>query len=315
MGVFALWLGNESSMFLANPVIDYEGRLLLTRGENWSAPADLANSDVTGEPGYVAFNTPILKRTRVAEGDVAWIAGKKFIEAYNDFIEGGGDDVLEISSWRVLTNGCALKVGRAFRFYDLGAALANETRHFYESRISQNLTEVDKASNAARFLYAGCVGVDSGERSVADALWFFLNSRYEEYKRSVMHASILQGVDESSIEAEIENRAAFYERDLTKSLKAEILRLKEQVAALQPPLHSGSQSHAHAIIADRGLGFIYGDSGLSNETSVDALVRSFPKFYGVGFKAKILSRVSRDDDPAIVYLDVDPISERMENDV
>jgi hypothetical protein len=237
VGLLALWSGNENALFIGNPVIQHNGEAALTRGENWSIPQDLTAGDVSGQPGYVPFTTPTLKKTSINEGDVAWIAGSAFMVSYRKFLRAGGDDVLSISSWTRRPDGCSFKFGLSKDFYLQGAKLAAAALGFYETRLSLSDSSPGEWDiSAARAIYDGVPGIDIAERQIVDAIWYHHVGDLEMYQRALTHAAIFNDTTEEEIESTIEKRASFYAKSSIRVDRSEFARLRAEIENLRSRL-------------------------------------------------------------------------------
>lgn len=230
VGLIALWSGMEASLFLGNPIIQYQGALRATRGESWTVETGLAASDATEDPGYHQLPAA-LGESPINEGDVVWIAGNRFVESYMEYIAAGGKDVLALGEWGFLGDGSAIRFGSALHFYRLSAAVAKAALGFYEPKLVATVHgHPSEGVFAGRQVYVGCVTSDVGERRLNDAFWFRQTNDYDGYDRAVIQAVMLADMDQGDIEAKVQKKSAFYENQFRYQLVEENEQLRAALA-------------------------------------------------------------------------------------
>lgn len=206
-GVVAVWSGNEAALTIANPAIQLDDRVASTRGENWTFPQDLSQSDVSDLADYVPVD-PI----DIPEGYVAWLAGPAYVSSYEALLnlEPTFTDWLEIDSWQQLPEGWLIHFDSAARFYEVGASVATKAHQTYAEALVSGQSAESELVAAARRVFVGSPGIARGTRRTADAVWYSLTGDYELYSRSLRLAARALETSESEIKDRVENEIEFY---------------------------------------------------------------------------------------------------------
>jgi hypothetical protein len=237
LGVVSVWDGNEEALTLANPAIDVDGRVVVTRGENWTSPDDVSETDVSDAAGFVATD-PI----DVFEGDVAWLAGPSYAGSYRTLVESGFSDLLEIASWQTLPGGWLIHYGSAAQFYETGAAVASLARQWSDEVLAAGRSAASEQVLAARVVDTGSPGVPRGDRRLADAVWYSMVGDFDLYSRAVHLAAAALDCPENEIKDLVEQRVHFYQaRAQAKRRSLREIRMRKMLAQYRA-LHSKDQT-------------------------------------------------------------------------
>jgi hypothetical protein len=205
-GVLTVWSGNEAALTLANPAIEVDGRIVATRGENWTSPRDVSRTDVGDSAGFVPIDP-----TDVAEGDVAWLAGPLYVDNYLTLLKSGVRDRLGILDWRSLPGGWRIRFDSSSLFYETGAIVANDARRTYGLALASGEAPESETVVAARSVYTGSPGVTRGDRRLADAVWYSMTGDVDLFSRAVHLASTAFDRPEGEIEVLVEKQIGFYQ--------------------------------------------------------------------------------------------------------
>jgi hypothetical protein len=237
-GVLVVRRGNEAALTIANPAIELGGRIVATRGENWTSPRDVSLTDVSDSAGFVS-----VEPTDISEGDVVWLAGPSYVDNYLMLLDSGVRDRLNIQAWRSLPGGWRIRFDSASRFYETGATIASDARRTYGLALASGEAPDSEPVLAARGVHTGSPGVKRGDRRLADAVWYSMTDDFELYDRAVHLTSVAFDRPEAEIKELVDKQVEFYQTrarrthpesaDVVRMLRATVTLLQQSLAEIR----------------------------------------------------------------------------------